>query len=118
MDEVYAPVRERMRQRRGMVTAQDALQEITWEDAENVSQALEEMIATEEDPHNKTVLEEWRNLPPDQLQHQIDISFANCLKNTVEPTDPRFYWHKLAYHPDNPKQFDLLLQDLKRKGLM
>jgi hypothetical protein len=123
MSEVYARVRERMRQRGGMVTtAQEALQQIVQEDAQNISQALEDMIAAEEeeDPHNKSVLEAWRNLPPDKVLALIDNSLANYLKNEVQPTDRRFYWHKLAYHsePESAAKFEKMLQELKRNGLM
>ena len=101
-----------------MKTTKQALQEIMHEAHQNYQQALEEMIAAEEDDENRAVLQHWKNnLSLAQIVGEIDISIANYLKG-VQQTDPDFVFFKYEHHRKNPEEFDALLQDLKRKGLM
>jgi hypothetical protein len=118
LSDLYARAREKIRQAGGMKTTRQAMDEIMQEAHQKYRQALDEMIATEEDEDNRAVLQRWKkDLSPAQVLNEIDISIAWYLKE-VQKTDPSFYWFKLENHPDDPQKFDELLQDLKMKGLM
>ncbi len=117
LSDLYARAREKIRAAGGMKTSKQAIKEIIHENRQNCRQALEEMIAAEEDEGNRAVLHYWKNLPPRQIVNEIDIAIASYLKR-VQRTDPDFVLFKNEHHRKNPAEFDALLQDLKRKGLM
>jgi hypothetical protein len=117
LSEVFARARDRIRSCGGLMTTQQAIRELVQEDEQNYRQALEQMIAEEEDEDNRAVLEQWRNLSTEHVIHEIDIAVASYLKR-VQQTDPDFIFLKYEHHRSNPADFDNMLLQLKQKGLM
>src|SRR5688500_10421253 len=114
---LYARAREKIRAAGGMKTTKQALQEIIREAHQNARQVLEEMIAAEEDDGNRVTLMRWRSLSPAEVMQEIDRSIAGYLKE-VAKTDPDFVLFRHDHHRSNPADFDLLLKQLRKKGLM
>jgi hypothetical protein len=117
LSELYERAREHIRAKHGMETTEQALEAMLKEAIEEARKGLDELIATETNDHNRKVLEEWKKLPPEQIANEMDIAIADYLKK-VQKTDPDFTLFKLENHKDNPAEFEDLLRELKKKGLM
>jgi hypothetical protein len=118
LEEVYKRARERINAKGGSMTTREAIHEIAKEDLDTYNRVFDEIIAEEDDEHNRYILQQWKEqLTPQQVVDQIDIVLAQFLKEK-QKTDPRFYWFKQKQYPDNLQEFDELLKQLQRKGLM